>query len=89
MSVDPKQLDKKIREIYPEIDKWGIKLDFEFDDETDAWLVKFTKGSDTLTTHLQRDDAEKCINGEQCVYFGVQVGRFVKNYCEGGDACGV
>jgi len=87
MDVDINELAGKIREMYPEIDKWSIGLDLKFDRETDAWLITFTKGEHALTTHLDRQDAENCLKGVECVHFGVQVGRFVKNYCEGGESC--
>lgn len=89
MTVDSKALEAKLREMHPEIEKYSIDLDVKFDEETKAWLATFTKGKDSLSTHIDPEDAKRCLEGVECVYFGVQVGRFVKNYCLGSDACEV
>ena len=80
MSVESKALDAKLREMYPEIVKHKLKLSLKFDGKKDAWIVKLTKGAHELTTHLEKKDAEACIGGTQCVYLGVQIGQFVKNF---------
>ncbi len=80
MSVDPKALESTIREMYPEIVKHGLLLSLSFDTDTDAWIVKLSKGKHELTTHLEKKDAEGCLDGIQCIYLGIQVGQFVKNF---------
>lgn len=80
MSVDPKALEAKIREMYPDIQKHGFDLALNFSKEKDAWIVNLKHGKHELTTHLERKDAEACLDGVQCVYFGVQVAQFVKNF---------
>jgi hypothetical protein len=80
MSVDIKALDLKLKEMYPDIEKYQFDLALCFDDAKDAWIVQLKKGEHELTTHLERADAEKCIEGIQCVYLGVQIGQFVKNF---------
>lgn len=80
MSVDPKALDSKLREMYPDINKYGFDLSLNFNDQKDAWIVKLNHEKHELTTHLERKDAEACLEGVQCVYLGVQIGQFVKNF---------
>lgn len=80
MSVDPKALESKIREMYPDIDKYGFDLSLNFNEQKDAWIVDLKHGQHELTTHLERKDAEACLDGVQCVYFGIQVAQFVKNF---------
>lgn len=80
MSIEPKALDTKLREMYPEIGKHQLNLSLSFDGSKNAWIVKLAKGAHELTTHLEKKDAEACIEGIQCVYLGVQVGQFVKNF---------
>ena len=80
MSVEPKALDAKLREMYPEIRTHGLNLALNFDTNKNAWLIKLTKGVHELTTHLEKKDAEACLGGTQCVYLGVQIGQFVKNF---------
>jgi hypothetical protein len=80
MSVTAKTLDTKLREMYVDIDKYDFDMVLNFDENKDAWIVKLTHGKHELTTHLDRKDAEACIEGTHCVYLGVQIGQFVKNF---------
>jgi len=80
MRVDPKALESKIREMYPDINKYGFDLSLNFNEQKDAWIVDLKHGQHELTTHLERKDAEACMDGVQCVYFGIQVAQFVKNF---------
>ncbi len=80
MIVDPIILEYTIREMYPEIVKHGLSLSLSFDTDTDAWIVKLSKGMHELTTHLEKKDAEACLGGIQCIYLGVQIGQFVENF---------
>ncbi len=57
MSVDPKALESKLREMYPDIDKYGFGLSLTFNEQKDAWIVKLTHEKHELTTHLE---AERC-----------------------------
>ena len=83
MSVDPRALDSKLREMYPEIVKHGLSLSLSFDVEKDAWIVKLAKGKHALTTHLERKDADACFEGVQCIYLGVQISQFLENFESG------
>ncbi|MHC1728306.1 MAG: hypothetical protein AB9866_20270 [Syntrophobacteraceae bacterium] len=80
MSVDPKALDLKLREMYPEIVKHNLTLALNFDRDKDAWIVKLAKGKHELSTHLERKDAEACFDGVQCLYLGVQISQFLENF---------
>jgi len=80
MSVDPGMLESKIREMYPDINKYGFDLSLNFNEQKDAWIVDLKHGQHELTTHLERKDADACLEGVQCVYFGIQVAQFVKNF---------
>lgn len=84
MKVEPKVLETKLREMYPEIEKHDLALAVCFDTNKDAWIVQLSKGKHELTTHLEKKDAEACLDGIQCIYLGVQIGQFVKNF-EAGD----
>ena len=83
MSVDSRVLDSKLREIYPEIVKHDLSLSLSFDREKDAWIVMLAKGKHELATHLERKDADACIDGVQCVYLGVQISQFLENFESG------
>jgi hypothetical protein len=73
-------LEDKILEMYPEIAKKGISVGLVFDEKKNAYIVKFTKDKQELTTHLEKKDADDCMNNVKCVYLGVQVQQFIKNF---------
>jgi len=73
-------LKEKIMEMYPEIAKHGISVGLDFNKEKNAYIVTFKKGRHELTTHLEKKDADDCMDGIKCVYLGVQVGQFIKNF---------
>lgn len=77
------ELDRKLREMYPEIERHGIDLSLYFDNDKKAWVVGLRKGEHELTTHLEKKDADDCLEGRKCVYLGVQIGQFVSNFEEG------
>jgi hypothetical protein len=67
-------------EMYPDIEKFKIAVSLDFDKEKNAYIVKLKKGCKELTTPLEKKDADDCMDGIKCVYLGVQVGQFVKNF---------
>ena len=73
-------LKDKILEMYPELDKHGVVVNLVFDEVKDAYVVKMQRDSHELTTHLERKDADDCMNGVKCVYLGIQVEQFIKNF---------
>lgn len=75
-------LKDKIMEMYPEIKQHGISVSLSFDEQKNAYIVQFKKGAHELTTHLEKKDADECMNGIKCVYLGVQIGQFIKNFEE-------
>jgi hypothetical protein len=73
-------LEDKILEMYPEIKEIGIAVSLNFDDSKNAYIVRFKKDDHELTTHLEKKDADECMNNIKCVYLGVQVEQFIKNF---------
>jgi hypothetical protein len=73
-------LEEKILEMYPEIGRHGIGIGLDFSGEKDAWIVRLRKDGHELTTHLEKKDADECMDGIKCVYLGVQIGQFIKNF---------
>jgi len=73
-------LEDKILEMYPEITKHGISASLNFNTEKNAYIVKFKKGPHELTTHLEKKDADECMDGVKCIYLGMQIGEFIKNF---------
>ncbi|MBW1991063.1 MAG: hypothetical protein JRI59_02860 [Deltaproteobacteria bacterium] len=75
-------LTGKIKEMFPDIEKYRIDCDLTFDQGKNAYIIKLTKGEHVLTTHLEKADADACMEGKECVHLGVQVAQFVKNFEE-------
>jgi len=75
-------LKDKIMEMYPEIAKHDVAVSIEFDRAKNAFLVKFKKNSRELTTHIEKKDADECMDGIKCVYLGMQIGQFIENFAE-------
>ncbi len=75
-------LENKILEMYPEIAKNGLSIGLSYNTDKDAWIVKLSKGPKELTTHLDKKDADDCMNNIKCVYLGIQVEQFIKNFEE-------
>lgn len=73
-------LKDKISEMYPEMEKHNISVGLEFSEEKNAYVVKFKRGKHELTTHLEKKDADDCMDGIKCIYLGVQIGQFIKNF---------
>jgi hypothetical protein len=67
-------------EMYPEMEKHNISVGLEFSEEKNAYVMKFKKGKRELTTHLEKKDADDCMDGIKCIYLGVQIGQFIKNF---------
>ncbi len=73
-------LKDKIMEMYPEITTHGISIGLDFNEGKNAYIVTFKKDRHELTTHLEKKDADECMDGTKCIYFGVQIGQFIKNF---------
>lgn len=89
MNISNMQISNKIMDLYPEIEKFDLDLVTEFSDEKDAWIVTLVKNGETLFTHINTEDAQKCIEGNKCTYFGNQLMGFIDAYCSGTHACTV
>jgi alanyl-tRNA synthetase len=73
-------LKDKIMEMYPEIKEHQVSVGLDFSEEKNAYIVTFTRGKEVLSTHLEKKDADECMNGIKCVYLGIQVAQFIKNF---------
>ncbi len=73
-------LKDKIFEMYPAITEHNISAGLDFSEEKNSYVVKFKRGSHELTTHLEKKDADDCMDGVKCIYLGVQIGQFIKNF---------
>lgn len=77
--INGKELCDKITDIYPVIGACGIDVKVNFDETKEAWMVDLHKDAHHLQTRLEIDEAEKCLDGKQCVSLGIQVAQLVDN----------
>src|SRR5512139_1668256 len=80
MSYTIVALKEKILEMYPELERHQVAVNLVFDAGKDAYVLRLHRGSHELTTHLERADADDCMNGVKCVSLGIQVEQFVGNF---------
>jgi TusE/DsrC/DsvC family sulfur relay protein len=73
-------LKEKILEMYPEIAGHGISAGVEFSEEKRAYLITFKKGDKMLFTHLEKQDADGCMDGIRCVSLGLQIAQLISNF---------
>lgn len=74
MNYTKEALAEKFIEMYREINEHGLMLNLDFSEEKNAWVIGLKKGKHELTTHLEKKDADECMNGIKCIYLGVQIG---------------
>lgn len=80
MSYSTVALEDKLLEMYPEIREQGISVSLNFDGDENAYVIQFKKDSHQLTTNLDKQDADECMDGVKCVHLGVQVSQFISNF---------
>ena len=76
---DTNELCEKIKSIYPEIGECGGDVEVSFDEAKSAYVVGLTRGEHQLSTHLELEDANSCMEGKECVSLGIQVSQLVTN----------
>jgi len=79
MSYTEEDLRKKLFEMYPEIGTYDLSMALEFDEAKDAWVITFKK--DDLERHafLDKGDADRCIEGNACIYLGIIIAQYIKD----------
>jgi len=73
-------LKEKIREMYPEIEKYRVSVGLTFNEEKDAYVLKFKRGKQELITHIDKSDANDCMQNIRCLHLGIKVDTFVRNF---------
>ena len=79
-------LKEKILEMYPEIAAHGISAGVEFSEEKRAYVITFRQGNRMLFTHLEKKDADDCMDGIKCISLGLQIGQLIGNINNGNAA---
>jgi hypothetical protein len=79
MGYNKEALKEKLVALYPEIEKYGLSTDLEFDENKNAWVVSFSKGALTRHAFLEKSDADACMEGNACIYLGVLIEQYIKD----------
>lgn len=82
MAYTIEDLKAKILEMYPEIKENGFSVTIYYSEEKQSYIIRLQKGVSELITQLDKKDADDCMNNVKCVYLGVQIGQFIKNFVE-------
>lgn len=73
------QLCKKITALYPEIGVCGIDIDVTKDNLQNTWVIHLKKDIHSLDHFLELMDADKCMDGTQCVALGLEIAQLKNN----------
>ena len=73
------QICEKIRSVYPDIGRCGVDLAVTYDKNNRAWEVHLKKGSRRLKTFLDDEDAQTCMEKENCLGLGLQIYQLKDN----------
>ena len=79
MSYTKADLEQKLQEMYPEIEKYDLSLSTEFDDDKNAWIVTFRKQDHERHAILDKKDADSCVDGNVCIYLGMLITQYIKD----------
>lgn len=77
-----KQVCEKIQSVISDMGDCGKDLNVSFDKEEKAWVVDFKKGDRHLKTFLEPEDANACMEDNQCIGLGFQMHQLKTNIKE-------
>jgi hypothetical protein len=74
------EMKAKIHQMYPKIDKHGVASTVTYDQGKKTYVLELKKGAHHLSTYIDKADADKCMEGVECIHLGVQIGQFLENF---------
>jgi len=74
-----KQLCQKIVTLYPDIGVCGIDIDVARDHSEEVWVVHLKKNTYKLDHFLEIKDADRCMEGKECLALGLDIAQLQKN----------
>lgn len=72
-TIDNEILCERIKAIYPEIGECGIDLNATWNNDRKVWIVDFRSGEYALSTYLETEDADACMDGRKCPTLGDKI----------------
>ena len=73
------ELCEKITSLYPDIGHCGADIDVSYNQAENSWIVHLEKGSHALNHFLEQLDADRCMEGKQCIALGLDIAQLRKN----------
>jgi hypothetical protein len=73
------ELCERITSLYPDVGVCGKDINVTYDWSEKSWLVHLEKGSHSLSHFLELRDADKCMEGRQCLALGLEIAQLRKN----------
>ena len=73
-------LKDRIYELYPEIENHGITMSLDFNHKMKTFDVKLKKEQKELVTHIEKMDADECMDGIKCIHLGAHIDQFISNF---------
>ena len=80
MPYGKEELKAKLLAMYPEIRTYGLETELQYDEGKNAWVVSFVKGSSSRHAFLDKGDADACMEGNACIYLGVLIAQYIKDF---------
>ncbi len=80
MAHTVEEMKAKIHEMYPKLEKHGVHSTLTYDKKKKTYVLELKKGAHHLSTYIDKVDADKCMDGVECVHLGVQIGQFLENF---------
>lgn len=74
------EVRRKILEMYPDIEKFGVRSSLTYDEGKKTYVLELNKDQHHLSTYIDEEDADKCLDNIECVHLGVQIGQFLENF---------
>lgn len=83
----PDQLCEKIRSVSPDVGDCGQKIKTCYDPDNKAWVVQLHHGNRKLSTYVDPEDADACVDKDKCLGLGLQIHQLKDNLgFKGGNA---
>lgn len=70
------ELCKIISERYPGVGRCCIEADTAHDKDDRYWVVHLKRGNQSIKHFLPADDAERCLQGKQCLNLGIEMTQY-------------
>jgi hypothetical protein len=74
------ELCERITSLYPDIGVCGRDINVSYDLTEKSWLVHMKKGSHSLDHFLEMQDADRCMQGRQCIALGLEIAQLRNNF---------